>query len=255
MPSKWVSLLALAALTAAGSAGCASSKYKGRRSIARDAAPAPAAAPRSPNEPPPPEPPPLRERQPEPEAIPKPQEEPPRPVEPLEPRRRPSNALLDVNALEALARAGLVVYSGGFEADPEVCASLHLRAPSPWLSRDILGLEDDAVGAFLGVGFTSLDREDLDPQPEEPDGNVIFAGAGLDYAFFKTDQFLMRAALGLLYASYGSIDEMDSGLSLLLGVAASFNVSEGVAVNFSPELSISSGDWMLFNQIGLVIRF
>lgn len=49
--------------------------------------------------------------------------------------------LLDFGRLEGSIRLGFVAFSEGFESKPQFSQSLLARTPSPWLSRDLLGLD------------------------------------------------------------------------------------------------------------------
>lgn len=154
--------------------------------------------------------------------------------------------------LDLSIRAGLVFYSGEFEADPEGVASLRARLALPWASELIGASAPRALGAFLEAGLSAIDR-DLDL--EDPSGTVMLAGAGVDWIFLEEGPVRFSTHLGVAFAAFGDVTGVDDGPGLLLGGEAGVRVSDSVRVTYSPEIVAGGGDWLFLNQVGVSIGF
>lgn len=194
------------------------------------------------------------------EAIPPtpapPQQEEPKPQAQPEPavQEPEGTAFINLDRLEVAPRVGLAAFSEDFEADPEFAFGILARAPLPWLSRDLFGLEADDFGAYLDFTVTSIDR-DIDLL-EDPDGTLFFAGAGLDFAFLQDDTWLAQIAAGLQYGNFGGVTDLDDGVALLLGLTGGVQVSEGIRVTLAPQIAFGNGgDQVYFVHLGVQIAF
>jgi hypothetical protein len=163
--------------------------------------------------------------------------------------------LLDFDRLEGSVRLGFIAFSEGFESKPQFAASLLARAPSPWLSRDLLGLESDAVGAFLEMTFSRIDR-DLDPAFDHTDGTTFFVGLGLDYTIVRDGSWMAAAQLGLQYGFFGNVDDTHDGVALLMGLMGNYQISQGIWATLSPQAAIAdAGDRLYFFHFGVLFAF
>ena len=187
-----------------------------------------------------------------------PQQDQPKPDAPApEPAQEsgPMSDLVDVEHVEIQLMGGILVFGSDFESDPKAVGTLSVRAPLPWLSRDVVGLESDDFGVFVQVSLSAIDR-DTDPVAEEPDGVLFFAAAGLDYTLYQDEDFLARAQVGVQYGYFGDVTETDSGAGLLLGLDGGVVVGEGFRITLSPQLGIGDGgDILFFAQIGVNYSF
>ena len=162
---------------------------------------------------------------------------------------------LDVAALEFGVSAGILAYSSDFESDPKFAASLSLRAPLPWLSREVLGFERDALGLFVQTTISSIDR-DFDQPLQNPDGITFFGTLGLDFAILRDDGFILLAQLGVQYASFGSVTDTDNGAGLLIGLVGGVEVTKGLSITLNPQVSFGSGgDLIFFGLVGVLLSF
>lgn len=184
--------------------------------------------------------------------APTPQEPPPGPSLGEE---GPGQDFLDLGRMELGLRFGLLAFSEDFESDPQLASSLFLRAPSPWLSRDVFGLEEDDLGAFLMLTVSRIDRE-VDPEFEHPEGNLVFAALGLDCTFARGEIFLAQAQLGFQYGYYGDVSDTENGVAILLGLLGGIRVAEDAQITLNPQVGISdAGDQLYFVQLGFQIGF
>ena len=67
--------------------------------------------------------------------------------------------LLDFDRFEAMPYVGFLFFSEDYEADPELAVGVTGRAPSPWFSRDVLGLDEDLIGGWLDLRVSKIDRD------------------------------------------------------------------------------------------------
>ena len=161
---------------------------------------------------------------------------------------------IDLGALEVGITGGIIAFSSDFESDPKFGGGLILRAPLPWLSRDVLGFDRDALGVFAQVIISSIDREFDQPLPD-PNGTAVYASLGLDYIFLREESIRLLGQVGLQYASFGSVTDTDNGTGLLLGVAAGFEVGEGLWITLNPQMSFGGGDMIFFGLVGFQVTF
>lgn len=181
----------------------------------------------------------------------KPPQQPPAPPEAQEAAGTP---FLDFDRLEATPRLGLVFFSDDFEADPEFAAGVQLRAPLPWLSRDVFGLESDDFGLFVDFTVSSIER-DIDIL-EDPDGTLFFASLGFDFTFARDDTWLGQAQLGIQFGDFGGVTDLDDGVALLVGAVGGVQFSEGLWATVTPQVGFGdSGDRVYFLQFGVQILF
>lgn len=161
---------------------------------------------------------------------------------------------IDLGALEVGISGGIIAYSSDFESDPKFGGGVTVRAPLPWLSRDVLGFGRDAMGVFAQVIISSIDRE-FDQPLADPNGTAVYASLGLDYTFLREGSFRLLGQVGVQYASFGSVTDTDNGVGLLLGVAAGFEVGEGLWISLNPQVSFGGGDMIFFGLVGFQVSF
>ena len=195
------------------------------------------------------------------DAFPAVQEEEAPPQEELPPQEEvvveegEGSVLVDFDRFEIYPRIFVLVFSSDFEADPAFGAGLSARAPTPWFSRDLLGLEEDSFGVFAEVAVSGIDR-DTDPELEDPDGTLFFATLGMDYTFIRDETFMAGAQLGLQYGYFGGVTDLENGVALLLGLTGGLNLGEGFWIGCTPQLAIADeGDFIFHGSVGLVIEF
>lgn len=184
-----------------------------------------------------------------------PAQEPPAQQPPADPpQAEDASLLLDFDRLEGNFRVGLTAFSEDFESDPQLAVSALFRAPSPWLSRDFLGLEGDDFGAFAELRISRIDR-DVDFL-DKTSGTLVFIAAGLDFTLVRDEEFLGMLQMGLQYGWYGGVDDTDDGVALLFGAVAGYQVSEGVWLTLNPQAAIAdAGDHLFFLDVGVQVGF
>lgn len=189
----------------------------------------------------------------EPKQEEKKQDGPPAPAEPAPQAEDPS--FIDFGRLELFPHLGLALYSNDFNADPDFCGGISSRAPLPWLSRGLLGLETDRIGAFLDLTVSSIRRE-LGTGSEDDSGALLFVSLGADVALLESESFKAAFQIGLQYAHLRSVTDLDGGVGLHLGVSASIPFTERLSIGINPTLSLGSGgDHLWLIHFGLVYGF
>jgi hypothetical protein len=184
------------------------------------------------------------------------QEKPPPPPTLQEEEEGPASDLLDLTRLEAPIRLGFLFFSEDFEADPEFAASILVRAPSPWLSRDLLGLTRDDFGAWLEVTVSAIDRDGVEPDLDDPDGTLVFVALGLDYTIHRDDEWLLMTHAGAQFGWFGGVDDTDDGVAALLGFTGGHQVAQGIWATLTPQVAFAdAGDRIFFLQLGAHIVF
>ncbi len=163
---------------------------------------------------------------------------------------------LDFERLELNPRAGLVAFSEDFESDPKFCAGLLARAPLSRLSRSFLGSgEEGTLGLCAHLTIASIDR-DLDPEPREPEGTILFAGFGVDATILERDGWLLRPRLEVQYGYYGDVSDLADGWALAPALQAAVHLSGNLWLSLDAQAAFAdAGDRVLFAQAGLLVRF
>ena len=165
------------------------------------------------------------------------------------------NLLVDFERLTLTPRLGMLVFSDDFEADPSVSFGILARAPMPWFSQDVMGLETNDFGAFAEITLSSIDR-DITPKPSSPDGAIFFLGVGIDYVLGRDETSFLVAQLELQYGSYGGVSGLDDGVALLPGIMGGIDLGNGFSITYDAQLAFAdAGDHIFFNQVGLLFRF
>lgn len=177
------------------------------------------------------------------------------PAEPQEEPGPPGPEFIDLGRLELGFAVGVTFFSSDFEADPSFLGGISFRAPLPWLSREVVGLDEDAFGLFANLRFTSVDR-DFEPELEDGHGMVILADAGLDYTLYRDEDFRILAQAGLQYGYFGGVTGLEDGFAALLGLSGSARVAEDFWIALTPQISLGdSGDFLVLLQAEASIRF
>lgn len=154
--------------------------------------------------------------------------------------------LLDLERIEIHPRLGALFFSEDFEADPEFAGGAMLRAPAPAIAG--------RLGAWIDLTVSTIDR-DIDRLPD-PDGVLVFAGAGADFALLDGDPFAARVQLGAQYGYFGGVDDLDNGVALLAGLWGGLRVEDHVRVTLNPQVAFAdAGDRIFFLHLGLAIDF
>lgn len=184
------------------------------------------------------------------------QEAPQDPFPPAEPARPPrrDGALLDLDWIEVTTGVGLAVYSPKYRADPAPGISLRAHAPMPWLSPS-----DDPTGEYfglsLGAAFMTIERR-LSPSVAHRRGLASLLSLGLDYSFVRDSTWILMGRAGVLYAHFGDIADLKSGVGPILGATAGVQISGRLALTYTPDVVFGrSGSVILLNTLGLLIQF
>jgi hypothetical protein len=174
-------------------------------------------------------------------------------TEPL-PSQGTSNAIVDLEWLDLTPGVGLASYSSKFRADPALAFSLRAHAPMPWLSPS-----SDAKGEYFGLfaeaAFSMIDRE-LSPIVSDRSGLCTFLSVGVDFSFLRDPTWILVGRAGVVYAHYGGVADLNSGLGPLVGATLGVQLSGKLAVTLSPELVLGdSGSHVLLTTLGVLIQF
>lgn len=175
------------------------------------------------------------------------------PLPPLMPRHDDGGLpLFDLRRLELCPQAGYASFSHDFQAGSEPCGGLLARFPLPALApaEDTL---HEAVGFFAQLTTTAIER-DIDTLVDDS-GSLFFIGVGLDMLVLRTDQAFVRLQVGLQAAFFSGIDDLEDGVAGLAGALAGVRVSDRFWLTWDASFGIAdAGDWILFNQAGLLVR-
>ncbi len=161
---------------------------------------------------------------------------------------------LDFKRMEFEPRLSLLIFGGDAEADPELGGGVLVRAPMPWLSPRSKE-KGEYFGLFVEFTISRMDR-DLDPPPSDTSGTIFFAGAGVDYTFVRGRNGLVMAQLGFEYGNFGGISDTDDGVALLLGGVGGLRLWGQLWATYNPQFHLAfTGDWIMFNSLGILLRF
>jgi hypothetical protein len=159
----------------------------------------------------------------------------------------------DLGPIQANAHLGFLFFSKDFEADPELVGGIGARAALPSVSRDWFGFDYDAIGAWLDVSISSLQR-DIDTLDEDK-GTLFFATLGGDFTFHEDADAFVRGQLGVQYGHFGGVDDTDSGVALLLGASGGLQVGEKMWITLNPQVAFGHGDQVYFVHLGFQVEF
>jgi hypothetical protein len=183
-----------------------------------------------------------------------PQAEPARPTTPPAPQEADGSAFIDFHRTELEPHLGVLAFASDYESSAKFGGGVLVRAPLPWFSRDVLGFERDAVGAFLDLTISSIVR-DIDLL-DQKSGTLMFVTLGLDYAFYSDENFRAQLQLGVQYGYFGGVTDLHNGIAPLVGLAARLALGPGIGLTFNPQAGFGdSGDTIYFINLGVQIDF
>lgn len=160
----------------------------------------------------------------------------------------------DLGPIQVQPHLGILFFSEDFEADPELVVGVGARASLPSLSRDVLGLEDDAVGLFLDLSFSSIDRDV--PFVDDTKGNLFFVTLGADFRLYDDETWTAHVQLAGQYGHFGNVDDTESGLATVLGLSGGIKIAPQFEIVVNPQIAFGNGgDQIYFLNIGLQIEF
>ncbi len=177
--------------------------------------------------------------------------------EPQEPGLEESAGVdfIGVDRIQLSLVGGVLFFSSDFEADPAFVGGVSLRAPLPWLCREVMDLPDDDIGMFAGLRFSSVER-DLEPPIDDDSGLVVLADAGLDYVLYREEDWTLMARAGIQYGRFGGVEGLENGFAALVGVDVAAGVTEGIQITLAPQVSFGdAGDFLVIVQAGVLIEF
>lgn len=165
------------------------------------------------------------------------------------------SALVDLSRLEIQLWLGMAGASSDYETDPSPAGGALLRAPMPWLSKDLFGMADDAFGVFVQAAVSSVDRE-LDPAPPDASGPVTFAGLGIDFALVRDESALLAVQAGVQYVHFSGVFEADDGAGFLVGLMGGLKIGERTWVTLNPQWTIGDdGEFLWTAGLGILAGF
>ena len=171
--------------------------------------------------------------------------------EPAGPKPAP---IVDFEWLELSAGVGVAVFSHEYLADPSIAFFVSAHAPLPWLSpaSDPKG---EYFGLFLEAAFATIDRN-LSSSVAHRSGVGSFTTLGVDFSFIRDSSWILMARAGVLYAYYGNIAQLNSGVGGTAGAVAGIQISGKAAITYSPEVFFgNAGSAILLNTVGFTFQF
>jgi hypothetical protein len=176
------------------------------------------------------------------------------PFPPTETAGTKSSPIVDFEWLELTAGVGVAVYSHDYLASPSGSFLISAHAPLPWLSprSDAKG---EYFGLFLEAAFVTIDR-DLSPTVEHRRGIAALTTLGVDFSFIRDSSWILMARAGVLYAYYGNIAQLSSGVGGTVGAVAGIQISGKMALTYQPEAFFGKGGSLIFlNSVGFTFQF
>jgi len=167
---------------------------------------------------------------------------------------RKSSPIVDLEWLELTAGVGVAVFSHDYLAGPSAAFLVSAHAPLPWLSpgSDPKG---EYFGLFLEAAFATIDR-DLSPTVDHRSGVAAFTTLGMDYSFIRDSSWILMARAGVLYAYYGNIAQLNSGVGGTAGAVAGIQLSGKMSLSYQPEAFFGKGGSLIFlNTLAFSFQF
>ena len=161
---------------------------------------------------------------------------------------------LDLHRAELGVHVGVLAFASDYESSAQFGGGVLLRAPMPWFSRDVCGMEKDNFGLFLDLTVASIKR-DIDIL-EKKSGTLLFVALGMDCNFYEDETFRFQAQLAIQYGYFGGVTDLHNGFAPLIGLAGRINVDKGIGITFNPQFGLGdSGDFVFFLNVGAQIDF
>jgi hypothetical protein len=176
------------------------------------------------------------------------------PFPPPEAATPKSSPIVDLEWLELTAGVGVAVYSHDYLSGPSVSFLVSAHAPLPWLSpaSDAKG---EYFGLFLEAAFATIDR-DMSPTIEHRHGTAAFTTLGMDYSVIRDSTWILMARAGVLYAYYGNIAQLNSGVGGTAGAVAGIQISGKMSLSYQPEAFFGKGGSLIFlNTVAFSFQF
>jgi hypothetical protein len=173
---------------------------------------------------------------------------------PEPPRRQGDRGFVDFDWLEVTPGVGIAVFTPNYRTDPSICGSVRAHVPMPWLnpSSDPTG---EYFGLFVQGAFTTVDR-DLSHAVNHRKGMASFFTVGADFSILRDATWVLAARAGLLYAYYGGVADLKSGIGPMVGLTAGIQISGKMALTYNPEVEFGdTGSRVFFHTLGLLIQF
>lgn len=186
----------------------------------------------------------------------KPQQEDPTPQRPSGPvaaPEEPSTPFIDFDWLELHVRVGMAIFSKEFHIDPSPAFVIEGRAPIPWLSPSS-NPDGDYFGAWAALESAVIKRT-IEPAVDKPSGMLLGLSAGLDYTILRNTTWMILAKVGVMYATYGGVTDLNDGIAPVAGLTLGLTVSRSVAITLAPEYILGDGDNIILGTVGIAIDF
>jgi len=178
----------------------------------------------------------------------------PEPFPPTQTAAPKSPPLVDLEWLELTGGVGVAVFSHDYLAGPSASFLVSAHAPLPWLSpgSDPKG---EYFGLFLEAAFATIDR-DLSPTIQHRRGVAAFTTLGMDYSVIRDSSWILMARAGALYAYYGDIAQLNSGVGGTAGAVAGIQISGKMSLTYQPEAFFGKGGSLIFlNTVAFGFQF
>jgi hypothetical protein len=78
----------------------------------------------------------------------------------------------------------------------------------------------------------------------------------VDFSFLRDPTWILVGRAGVVYAYYGGVADLNSGIGPLVGATLGYQLSGKLAVTYSPEMIFGdTGSHVFLNTVGLLIQF
>ena len=151
--------------------------------------------------------------------------------------------------VEADVFVGAAMFDPTFKAGADWCVGVLGRVPTPWFPTGNFGIFAEGM-----VSHISRDA----PGIPNTSGMFYGFGGGVDYTIVRQETWWLAAQAGGTYLLFNNISEARDGFGALVGVIAGFQFirrDTRYAITVNPQFTWDGTDWILFANVGFLMRF
>jgi hypothetical protein len=162
---------------------------------------------------------------------------------------------IDFDWLELHPRVGLAMFTSDYRISPTPFVSVLAHVPVPLLS---LGSSPGAewFGIYLEADIIPSVTRDLNPAPDHSSGMIVFMSLGLDFTLIRDQSLYLVLQVGVQYAHYGGIADLNNGMAPVVGLAGGVYLGKGLTLTLGSQvIQGDSSSRIYLNSLGLMIEF
>lgn len=162
-----------------------------------------------------------------------------------------SKPLFDFRAAQMNVGAGVVLWGGDFEGDPDYAAIVSLRIPMPALPTERFGVFAEVFGGHLS--------RDIEEFYEDREGMFFGGVLGVDFSFVQSKNWMLLGQVGAAYAHFGDITGTENGMGMMAGLEGGVRIwserQTDVWLTVAPQFFYDTEDYFLILSVGLAFGF